>query len=188
MSTHKGYALIAIFAAAAATGAIPAFAANELACPDCMEDQSAYDKMESYKKLLSVVIWTDKAVYDHQQMVMVSGHVRDPNPGMQVSIKVTNPTGNVVNAQQITFNNNGDFETAFTTASPLMTQNGVYTVSAQYGGESRASEVKVQLEGEYLGTEIIPEFGPIAALVLAVAIISIIAVSAKTRLRLMPKY
>ena len=188
MSTHKGYALIAIFAAAAATGAIPAFAANELACPDCMEDQSAYDKMESYKKLLPVVIWTDKAVYDHQQMVMVSGHVRDPNPGMQVSIKVTNPTGNVVNAQQITFNNNGDFETAFTTASPLMTQNGVYTVSAQYGGESRASEVKVQLEGEYLGTEIIPEFGPIAALVLAVAIISIIAVSAKTRLRLMPKY
>jgi len=39
-----------------------------------------------------------------------------------------------------------------------------------------------------MGTEIIPEFGPIAALVLAVAIISIIAVSAKTRLRLMPKY
>ena len=188
MSTHKGYALIAVFAAAAATGAIPAFAANELACPDCMEDQSAYDKMESYKKLLPVVIWTDKAVYDHQQMVMVSGHVRDPNPGMQVSIKVTNPTGNVVNAQQITFDSNGDFETAFTTASPLMTQNGVYTVSAQYGGESRVSEVKVQLEGEYLGTEIIPEFGPIAALVLAVAIISIIAVSAKTRLRLMPKY
>ena len=188
MSTHKGYVLIAIFAAAAATGAIPAFAANELACPDCMEDQSAYDKMESYKKLLPVVIWTDKAVYDHQQMVMVSGHVRDPNPGMQVSIKVTNPTGNVVNAQQITFDSNGDFETTFTTASPLMTQNGAYTISAQYGGESRTSEVKVQLEGEYLGTEIIPEFGPIAALVLAVAIISIIAVSAKTRLRLMPKY
>ncbi|MGB9003927.1 MAG: PEFG-CTERM sorting domain-containing protein [Nitrosotalea sp.] len=33
-----------------------------------------------------------------------------------------------------------------------------------------------------------PEFGPIAALVLAIAIISIIAVSAKTGLRLMPKY
>ena len=43
-------------------------------------------------------------------------------------------------------------------------------------------------EIEIIGTWIIPEFGPIAALVLAVAIISIIAVSAKTRLRLMPKY
>jgi predicted secreted protein with PEFG-CTERM motif len=43
-------------------------------------------------------------------------------------------------------------------------------------------------EIEIIGTFIVPEFGPIAALVLAVAIISIIAVSAKTRLRLMPKY
>ncbi len=41
---------------------------------------------------------------------------------------------------------------------------------------------------EIVGTQIVPEFGPIAALVLAVAVISIIAVSAKTRLRLMPKY
>ena len=43
-------------------------------------------------------------------------------------------------------------------------------------------------EIEIIGTFIVPEFGPIAALVLAVAIISIIAISAKTRLRLMPKY
>ncbi|MDE1827495.1 MAG: PEFG-CTERM sorting domain-containing protein, partial [Thaumarchaeota archaeon] len=36
---------------------------------------------------------------------------------------------------------------------------------------------------EIIGTQIVPEFGPIAALVLAIAIISIIAVSAKTGLR-----
>jgi predicted secreted protein with PEFG-CTERM motif len=41
---------------------------------------------------------------------------------------------------------------------------------------------------EIVGTMIVPEFGPITALVLAIAIISIIAVSAKTGLRLMPKY
>ena len=41
---------------------------------------------------------------------------------------------------------------------------------------------------EIIGTQIVPEFGAITALVLAIAIISIIAVSAKTRLRLMPKY
>ncbi|HXU95150.1 MAG TPA: PEFG-CTERM sorting domain-containing protein [Candidatus Nitrosotalea sp.] len=43
-------------------------------------------------------------------------------------------------------------------------------------------------EIEIIGTQIIPEFGPIAALVLAIAIISIIAVSAKTGLRFIPKY
>jgi len=52
------------------------------------------------------------------------------------------------------------------------------TISFQDGAE----------EIEIIGTQIVPEFGAIAALVLAVAIISIIAVSAKTRLRLVPKY
>jgi len=41
---------------------------------------------------------------------------------------------------------------------------------------------------EIIGTQIVPEFGQIAALVLVIAIISIIAVSAKTGLRFMPKY
>ena len=41
---------------------------------------------------------------------------------------------------------------------------------------------------DIVGTVIVPEFGSIAALVLAIAIISIIAVSAKTGLRFIPKY
>ncbi|MGI0047191.1 MAG: PEFG-CTERM sorting domain-containing protein [Nitrosotalea sp.] len=41
---------------------------------------------------------------------------------------------------------------------------------------------------EIIGTFVIPEFGPIAALVLTIAIISIIAISSKTGLRLLPKY
>jgi len=41
---------------------------------------------------------------------------------------------------------------------------------------------------EIIGTFVIPEFGAIAAWILAVAIISIIAVSAKSRLSIMPRY
>jgi len=41
---------------------------------------------------------------------------------------------------------------------------------------------------EIIGTEVIPEFGTIAGLVLAAALISIIAVSAKTRLNVIPKF
>ena len=41
---------------------------------------------------------------------------------------------------------------------------------------------------EIIGTFVVPEFGTIAALILAVAIISIIAVTAKTRLSIIPKY
>jgi predicted secreted protein with PEFG-CTERM motif len=43
-------------------------------------------------------------------------------------------------------------------------------------------------EIEIIGTHVIPEFGAIAALILAVAIISIIAISAKSRLSIMPRY
>ncbi len=43
-------------------------------------------------------------------------------------------------------------------------------------------------EIEIIGTFVIPEFGTIAVLILAVAIISIIAVSAKTRLSIIPRY
>jgi predicted secreted protein with PEFG-CTERM motif len=41
---------------------------------------------------------------------------------------------------------------------------------------------------EIIGTFVVPEFGAIAALILAVAIISIIAVSAKSKLSIMPRY
>ena len=43
-------------------------------------------------------------------------------------------------------------------------------------------------EIEIIGTHVVPEFGAIAALILAVAIISIIAVSAKSKLSIMPRY
>ena len=43
-------------------------------------------------------------------------------------------------------------------------------------------------EIEIIGSFVVPEFGTIAALILAVAIISIIAVSSKTKLSILPKY
>jgi len=43
-------------------------------------------------------------------------------------------------------------------------------------------------EIEIIGTFVVPEFGTIAVMILAVAIISIIAISARSRLSIMPKY
>jgi len=43
-------------------------------------------------------------------------------------------------------------------------------------------------EIEIIGSFVVPEFGTIAALILAIAIISIIAVSSKTKLSILPKY
>jgi predicted secreted protein with PEFG-CTERM motif len=43
-------------------------------------------------------------------------------------------------------------------------------------------------EIEIIGTFVVPEFGTIAAMILAAAIISIIAISAKSRLSIIPRY
>ena len=53
------------------------------------------------------------------------------------------------------------------------------TISTSYAGTEQI---------EIIGTFVIPEFGTIAAMILAVAIISIIAISAKSRLSLQSRY
>ena len=58
------------------------------------------------------------------------------------------------------------------------------------GDEFRSINIPVKdgdTKIEIIGTHVVPEFGTIAMIVLAVAIVSIIAVSAKSRLSIMPR-
>ena len=58
------------------------------------------------------------------------------------------------------------------------------------GDEFRSIDIPVKdgdTKIEIVGTHVVPEFGTIAMIVLAVAIVSIIAVSAKSRLSIMPR-
>jgi predicted secreted protein with PEFG-CTERM motif len=48
-------------------------------------------------------------------------------------------------------------------------------------------DLYVDAPGEIATKQVVPEFGTIAAMILAVAIISIIAISAKSRLSIMPR-
>ena len=61
---------------------------------------------------------------------------------------------------------------------------------AETGDEFRSIDIPVKdgdTKIEIVGTHVVPEFGTMAMIVLAVAIVSIIAVSAKSRLSIMPK-
>jgi len=104
---------------------------------------------------------------------------------IDVTLKVIAPNGNVVSVEQITPDLDGEFTKNITTGGPLWTQDGIYTITAQQGD---SSDHQVSAEVEIVDGVVIPEFGAIAALILAVAIISIIAVSAKSRLSIMPRY
>jgi predicted secreted protein with PEFG-CTERM motif len=104
-----------------------------------------------------------------------------------ITIKVIAPNGNVVTADQFApiLDEKGHFLKDITTGGPLWNQDGQYTIVAQQGDDPK---YKYSIEVGIKDGVVIPEFGTIAVMILAVAIISIIAVSAKSRLSIMPKY
>jgi len=113
----------------------------------------------------------------------IVGHSDRTN--IDITLKVIAPNGNVVSVEQITADLDGRFAIDITTGGPLWTQDGIYTVIAQQG---ESSNHKALVEVEVIDGVVIPEFGTIAALILAIAIISIIIVSSKSRLSIMPRY
>jgi len=101
-----------------------------------------------------------------------------------ITIKVIAPNGNVVAADQIS-PSGGSFMTTVETGGALWSQDGMYTISAFQGA---ASNYQTSAEIEIIDGHVIPEFGVIAAMILAVAIVSIIVVTAKTKLSIVPRY
>jgi len=101
-----------------------------------------------------------------------------------ITLTVTAPNGNIVTVSQIS-PSGGSFATTITTGGALWSQDGLYTIKAVQGS---ASNYQVSAEVEVIDGHVIPEFGVIAAMILAVAIVSIIVVTAKTKLSLVPRY
>jgi predicted secreted protein with PEFG-CTERM motif len=101
-----------------------------------------------------------------------------------ITLTVTAPNGNIVGISQIS-PSSGSFATTITTGGALWSQDGMYTIKAVQGA---ASSHQKTAQVEVIDGHVIPEFGVIAAMILAVAIVSIIVVTAKTKLSLVPRY
>ncbi|MBA4717937.1 MAG: PEFG-CTERM sorting domain-containing protein [Nitrosopumilus sp.] len=102
-----------------------------------------------------------------------------------ITLTVTAPNGNVVSIAQVSPMLDGELTSVFTTGGPLWKQDGFYTVTArQYDDPKYTASTEVDIKDGV----VVPEFGTIAAMILAVAIISIIAISAKSRLSIIPRY
>jgi len=101
-----------------------------------------------------------------------------------ITLTVTAPNGNIVTVSQIS-PSGGSFATTIKTGGALWSEDGDYIISAQQGD---ASNYKTSANIAIVDGHVIPEFGVIAAMILAVAIISIIVVTAKTKLSLVPRY
>ncbi len=298
MSIHREYALAAILATVVVIGLVPAFAQTSYSDVNPMNTLSSGTESQ---QILPIIVSTDKDTYDRQSIIQVTGHVQNPITGQTVTLEVSDSNGKIVEVDQLTLDNGGNFKSTINTSSPLWSTGGIYTITAQYGDSQglRTTTTQITIQGggaasctsqqlsatigssqycidysitggtasgatlsaaskdltvniqatddgqitlniprsvldakagtndttfvvlldgqeiatdeitdtpstdarsltiqfpagsekiEIIGTQIVPEFGPIAALVLAIAIVTIIAVSAKTGLRFMPKY
>ena len=101
-----------------------------------------------------------------------------------ITLTITAPNGNIVGVSQLS-PSGGSFASTVEVGGPLWSQDGMYTISAHQG---KASNYQTSAEVEVVNGHVIPEFGVIAAMILAVAIVSIIVVTAKTRLSIVPRY
>ena len=115
--------------------------------------------------------------------IEITGETSKTN--QDVTFTVTSPNGNLVSVDQVSPESSGDFATDILVGGPLWSQDGAYTVTAQQGNDSMFTD---SVEVEVADGLVVPEFGTIAAMILAVAIISIVAISAKSRLSIVPRY
>ncbi len=105
--------------------------------------------------------------------------------GSDITIIVNSPGGNLVTIAQVTPRINGNFDAEIKTGGPMWKEDGMYKITANQGS---ASEHKESIQVEIKDGVVVPEFGVIASLVLAISIISIIIVSAKSKLAILPRF
>lgn len=96
-----------------------------------------------------------------------------------VLLTVSAPNGNLITVDQVTPTTNGDFSAQINIGGPMWKEDGLYTVTAHQGD---ASELEDSVTVDIADGVVVPEFGTIAVVVLAVSIVSIIVLSAKTKL------
>jgi hypothetical protein len=84
--------------------------------------------------LQSVVhVETDKQEYHTNDVVMISGHVDDKIPDTDLTITIRNPLLEVVSILQVTVSDDNTFVESLSIGGSMWEQNGLYSVSAQYG-------------------------------------------------------
>jgi len=102
-----------------------------------------------------------------------------------ITLTVIAPNGNVVSIAQVVASLDGEFTSVINVGGSMWKQDGFYTVKAYQNDNPKYSDSK---QVDIKDGVVVPEFGTIAAMILAVAIISIIAISAKSRLGIIPRY
>ncbi len=130
----------------------------------------------------SVITLSTETTFGDNKIIITGSTISSTT---DITFTVTSPNGNLISIAQVTPGTNGEFSTEIISGGPLWKEDGFYTITANQG---LSSEHKQSVQVEISNGVVIPEFGSIAMMILVVAIISIIAVSSKSRLSIISRY
>ena len=165
-----------------------------------MEGDSEMGGMEMDHEMKSMGEYQVSAISSDGSL-MVNVDTSDPMAGEMMSVKVTITTDKKVHQM------NANYDIIITQdGKTVLSEAGVYTthgegehmtdvlessnpvdVQVTLQGIGKPGEPKTGAMGEAISFHVVPEFGTIAMIILAVAIVSIIAITAKTKTALIPK-
>jgi predicted secreted protein with PEFG-CTERM motif len=102
-----------------------------------------------------------------------------------ITLIIKSPAGNLITIDQVTPGIQGEFDVEIKVGGSMWKEDGMYTITANQG---TSSEHKESIKVEIKDGVVVPEFGVVASLVLAISIISIIIVSSKSKIAILPRY
>lgn len=143
INSNTTYALLTIAVLGALLGAGTAYALNP-PCPNCDETRDP-EAMAAEVVLAEtpISLWLEQETYTMSDTVLVRGHVPNLLDGYAVTMQVRDPQGQVVAIDQITPDENGDYEILLAASS--WTETGIYKISVQYGQSFKSNKAQFVL-------------------------------------------
>ncbi len=129
------------------------------------------------------IISVEAEAENGSDIIKINGNTSYKNTDITLIVK--SPLGNLITIDQVTPGIYGNFEVEIKVGGPMWKEDGMYTITANQG---TLSEHKESIKVEIKDGVVVPEFGVVASLVLAISIISIIVVSSKSKISILPRY
>ncbi|MGI0072523.1 MAG: hypothetical protein ACREA3_01775 [Nitrosotalea sp.] len=129
-----------------------------------------------------ITVMTDKSSYSDGDQMTISGTVSS-QLNVPISIIIKDPTQNPVEIGQVSVNSDNTYSTQVTTGGRLWTTTGTYEVDVTYGSAtniakttfeftSKTTEMPSNMTGT--GNQTVPEFGPMAFIILSISMMSLV--------------
>ena len=101
-----------------------------------------------------------------------------------ITIIIEAPNGNKVHTEQVTPSSSGQFNADIMIGCPQWEQDGNYMINVQQGSNTI---FKKSVDVEISECLVVPEFGAVVMTVLAISIIAIVALTARSRVGIIPR-